>query len=173
MNSHLYLKIFILFNTPLEQSRFLEHLLSHIDQSLNFIASHHFVLHLSFNLLDACCCHVSVAHSLYFLHSEAWAQLIELSVQIIENAHHVTTLLLNDWIEIANVAEENSDAILAILPTVFSIFTEKITHKFRNQYSPYIISLINLHLDLFTQYTVFARVKSAAIEYHKVNNTTA
>lgn len=95
VNSYLNIQILVLFGTPFEHLGLIQHLLCHSQQSFHLVPSDHLILHLAFDLLDARSCHISISHSLYLLHCETRAKLIELSVQIIQNPDNVSALFFD------------------------------------------------------------------------------
>lgn len=70
MYADLDIQILVLLGAPFEHLGLVQHLLCHSQQSLDFVPSHHLVLHLALDLLYACSCHVGVAHCFNLLHSE-------------------------------------------------------------------------------------------------------
>lgn len=132
MNPYLNIQILVLFGTPLEHLGLIQHLLSHSKQSFYLIPSDHLVLHLTLDLLYARSCHIRVTHSLYLLHCETRTQFVELSIQIIQNSHHVSALLFNYGVEIAHITEKYSHAVLPILSSLFTSLRKEIPDKFRH-----------------------------------------
>lgn len=169
VNADLYVQVLVLFGPPLEHLGLVEHLLRHPQQPLHLVPPHHLVLHLTLDLLYARGSHVGVPHRLYLLHCEAGAELVELPVEIVEDAHDVAALFLDDRVEVADVAKENGHAVLAVLPALLAALRKEVPHKLRHQNRPDIVCLVRLHLYLLAEDEILLRVEGAPVKHRHIH----
>lgn len=96
-----------------------DHLLGHIDCPQDKMAVREIRFDLFFDELQASSSHVRLAHGLDLLDAVCFADIVEGAENFVHDLNHTALALLDDFIEIADVAEQHADLACIVAQEIF------------------------------------------------------